>query len=77
MAEREGEIAGRRERFFVNGLWIGAAVLVVSGFILRFLASLLAVSDLRIIGVAVIAVGLAVAVLGWVGERFLAGRHAG
>lgn len=51
------------------GLWIAAAALVVAGFVLRILASLLSVPHLRFGGVAVIAVGLGVAVLGWVSER--------
>jgi undecaprenyl pyrophosphate phosphatase UppP len=74
MAQRNKGGQDRRERLLVNGLWIAAAAMVVAGFVLRILASLLARADLRITGVALIAIGLAVAVIGWLSERFVANR---
>jgi hypothetical protein len=74
MAQRDRSGQDRRERVLVNGLWIAAAAMVIAGFLLRVIASLLARADLRILGVGLIAVGLGVAVLGWLSERFVA-RH--
>ncbi|HXQ50075.1 MAG TPA: hypothetical protein VN802_03185 [Stellaceae bacterium] len=75
MAQRDRGGDSPRERRLVNGLWIAAAVIVAAGFSLRILASLLSWTDLRILGVALIAVGIGVAGLAWLGERFAA-RHA-
>ena len=74
MAQRKRGGKDRSERVLVNGLWIAAAAIVVAGFLLRVLASLLAHTHLRFIGVALIAVGLGVAVVGWISERFVARR---
>lgn len=63
-----------RKLTLATGLWITAAMMVVAGFILRLLASLLSLSPLRYGGIAVLALGLAVAVLGWVSERLSADR---
>jgi ABC-type uncharacterized transport system permease subunit len=65
---------GRRPRLVVNTLWVAAAATVVAGFVLRALSSVLGRGDLRVAGVALIAVGLGIAVLGWVGERIAARR---
>ena len=73
MAQRR-RARDRRERVLVNGLWVAAATSVVAGFVLRLLASVLRRADLRIIGVALIALGLGIAVLGWLSERFVARR---
>lgn len=74
MAQRNRGGKDRRARVLVNGLWIAAAAIVVAGFLLRVLASLLAQADLRIFGVALMALGLGVAVIGWISERFVAKR---
>jgi len=74
MAERDTGGDGPRERRLVNGLWLAAAIFVVAGFVLRLCASLLSLTDLRILGVALIAVGIGVAGLAWLGERFTARR---
>ena len=74
MAQRNRGGKDRRERVLVNGLWIAAATSVVAGFGLRVLASLLSRADLRIIGVALIALGLGIAILGWLSERLVAKR---
>jgi hypothetical protein len=74
MAQRDTGGSGARERRLVNGLWLAAAAIVVAGFALRILASLLSWTDLRILGVALIAVGIGIAGLGWLGERFAARR---
>jgi hypothetical protein len=58
----------------VNGLWIAAATCVVAGFALRLLASLLTRTDLRIVGVALLALGAVVGVISWVSERYVAKR---
>ena len=74
MAQRNRDGKDRGERVLVNGLWIAAAAIVVAGFLLRVLASLLTRTDLRILGVALIALGLGVAVVGWLSERLVAKR---
>jgi hypothetical protein len=74
MAQRDVGGSGARERRLVNGLWLAAAAIVVAGFALRIFASLLSLTDLRILGVALIAVGIGVAGLAWLGERFTTHR---
>lgn len=74
MAHRDVGGSGSRERRLVNGLWLAAAAIMVAGFVLRIVASLLSWTDLRILGVALIAVGIGIAGLGWLGERFTAHR---
>lgn len=64
----------RHERQLVNALWVAAAVIVVIGFIVRSLSTFLGRADFRMGGVVLIAVGIAVAVLGWIGERIVARR---
>jgi hypothetical protein len=61
-------------RLLVNGLWTAAAAIVIAGFVLRLLASVMSHAYLRGIGVALIAVGVVIAVLGWVSERVFARR---
>jgi hypothetical protein len=55
-----------------SGLWVGAAAIVIAGFVLRMFAGLLGLPQLRFTGIAAIAIGLALAVLGWISERFSA-----
>ncbi|HUZ75605.1 MAG TPA: hypothetical protein VMU87_21680 [Stellaceae bacterium] len=66
--------ADRRRRPLVSGLWIAAAATVVAGFVVRALSSFLGRADLRVAGIALIAIGIAAAVLGWLGERIVARR---
>jgi hypothetical protein len=74
MAQDRTNNNARKERMVVNWLWIIAAGSCVAGFMLRTLSSVLARADLRITGIALIAIGLAIAVLGWVGERIITRR---
>ena len=70
-----GTDAGIRRGFsLAHGLWIAAAAIVLAGFALRLLASLLGLPHLRFSGIAALALGLGIAGLGWVSER-LAARH--
>ncbi len=71
MAQHEPSNHGGRDRLFVNGMWLAAAVVVVAGFVVRSLSSILGRADLRFGGIALIAAGLAMAVLGWIGDRIL------
>ncbi len=72
----QSDIGGNdgKERFLVNWLWVGAAAIVVAGFVLRVLASILGRADLRFVGIVIIGIGVIVGGLGWVGERFAARR---
>jgi hypothetical protein len=74
MAHHETQREGARDRRFVNALWIAAAVTVVTGFVLRSLSTFTGNPDVRVGGIVLIAIGLAIAVLGWIGERIVAGR---
>jgi hypothetical protein len=71
MAQHETDRDGRRERLFVNGLWVTSAAVVVAGFFLRSLSSLFGRADLRFSGIVLIALGVSLAGLSWVGERFV------
>ncbi len=67
---------GGKERLLVNWLWVGAAAIVISGFALRVLASIFGRADLRFVGIVIIAIGVVVGGLGWIGERFTARRQS-
>jgi hypothetical protein len=54
---------GRKERLFTSGMWMAAGVSVVAGFIFRLLASFLHRPDVRLGGIALIALGLLIAIL--------------
>jgi hypothetical protein len=74
MAHHETRRNGTGDRRIVNLLWIAAAVTVVTGFVLRSLATFTGSADVRVGGIVLIAIGVAIAVLGWIGERVIAGR---
>jgi hypothetical protein len=71
MTHHETDRDGRRERFLVNGLWVTSAAIVVAGFILRSLSTLFERRDLRYSGVVLIGLGVVLAALSWLGERFV------
>jgi hypothetical protein len=75
MAQQQSQ-GGDRGRFFANGLWVAAALIVVAGFLLRSLSSILGHAELRLAGIIVIAIGILLAVIGWIGER-VADRRRG
>ncbi|HXM85896.1 MAG TPA: hypothetical protein VN899_08840 [Stellaceae bacterium] len=54
---------GRKERMFMSGMWMTSAASVIAGFFLRLLASFMHRSDVRLGGVALIALGLLIAML--------------
>ena len=74
MVQHDRDRDRRRDRLLVNALWVAAAVTVVSGFIVRSLSTFMGRADFRMGGIVLIAVGVAVAVLGWIGERIVARR---
>jgi len=65
---------GRKERLFTGGLWLAAAVAVVAGFALRILASFMHRLDIRFDSVALIALGLLLAMLAAAVESFVSRR---
>jgi hypothetical protein len=65
---------GRKERLFVSALWLAAAICVVAGFSLRILASFMRRPEIRFDGVALIALGLLLAVLTAAVESFISRR---
>ena len=68
--------SGRRSagRSVVTALWGLAASIFILGGVLRIAASEWNGYHLRITGVALIAVGLAIAILVWIGEWIIARR---
>jgi len=69
MADSDGEDARRRNRVLLERLWIAAGVVVLIGFVLRPIGSFLHWAEIREAGIAVIAVGVVIAVVGWLAER--------
>lgn len=61
---------GRKERLFLAGLWVVAAGAVVAGFLLRILASFTHRLEIRFGGIALIALGLLIAMLAAAAESF-------
>lgn len=64
-------------RVFVNALWAVAGLCVVLGFVLRPIGRFFDGPDLRLASAIVIAIGLLVAVLGWIGETVIERRKSG
>jgi hypothetical protein len=54
---------GRKERMFMSVMWMTSAASVIAGFFLRLLASFMHRADVRLGGVALIALGLLIAML--------------
>jgi hypothetical protein len=69
MADRHTDSTRRKLRVLPDGLWIAAGTIVLVGFILRPLGSYFG-RELRYTGIAVIALGLVLAVIAWLGERW-------
>jgi hypothetical protein len=69
MADRRVGSTGGKSRVFPGGLWIAAGAIALVGFILRPLGSYFG-RELRYTAIAVIALGLVVAVVAWLGERW-------
>jgi undecaprenyl pyrophosphate phosphatase UppP len=65
-----------RHRTIANTLWIAAGVTVAVGFLLRPAARYLIGHELRVAAMAVIAIGVIIALLAWAAER-LARTRAG
>jgi len=59
---------------FVNALWVAAAVTVVTGFVVRSFSTFIGSPEFRWGGMLLIALGIIIAVLGWIGERIVARR---
>jgi hypothetical protein len=74
MAQSRNNSRRSAERSVVAALWIVAASIFVLGSLLRIAASEWAGYHLRINGVRLIALGLAFAMLAWLGERIVARR---
>jgi hypothetical protein len=64
----------RKSRVFPGGLWIVAGAITLVGFILRPLGSYFG-RELRYTGIAMIALGLVLAVIAWLGERWSQAKH--
>lgn len=76
MVDPEGKSTKHWDRTVVSGLWIAAGTVVIIGSVLRPLARFLGGPDLRMLAVIVIAAGLGVAVLAWIGEKLINGRDS-
>ena len=69
MTDRQVGSARRKARMLPGALWIASGLIVLAGFILRPLGSYFG-RELRYTGIAVIAIGLVVAVIAWLSERW-------
>ncbi|HXP77553.1 MAG TPA: hypothetical protein VN823_25695 [Stellaceae bacterium] len=69
MTDRQVDAARRKARILPSALWIASGLIVLAGFILRPLGSYFG-RELRYTGIAVIALGLVVAVIAWLTERW-------
>ena len=75
MAEREAGRGGGRRMAIPGGVAIVAALIVVAGFAMRMAGTFLSRAELRFAGVALIAVGVGVAVLGWLADKLIHARR--
>jgi len=65
-----------KQQSFVRNLWIASGLILLTGFTVRPLGSYLHRPEIRFAGVCVIALGLAVAVIAWLGERRMHGKNS-
>jgi hypothetical protein len=56
-------------RAFLDWLWLGSGFILLTGLTLRVCAGLFASQQVRFTGIAMLALGVLLAVLAWVGER--------
>lgn len=75
MTDSGSESARRRNRILLERLWIAAGLVVLVGFVLRPLGSFFGRPEIRHLGIAVIAIGIVIAVLGWCAEKVANRRH--
>ncbi len=75
MTDSSSDSARRRNRILLERLWIAAGLVVLAGFVLRPLGSFFGLREIRHLGIAVIAVGVVIAVLGWCAEKVANRRH--
>jgi len=76
MAGQEVKSAGRGSRAWVDVLWISAGVITFAGFVLRPLGSFFG-REFRYTGIVVIAIGLVVAMVAWLGEHLHHKKNSG
>ena len=69
MTNRDAPAPRRKNSLWPSRLWIAAGVIVLVGFVLRPLGTYLG-RELRLTGIAVIAIGAVVAVIAWADERW-------
>jgi hypothetical protein len=74
MTEREVPPTRRKDSVLPGSLWIASGVIVLTGFVLRPLGTYFG-RELRYTGIAVIAIGLVVAVIAWLSERWYQAKH--
>ena len=75
MTDSDSERARRRNRILLERLWIAAGLVVLVGFVLRPIGSFFGRPDIRVLGITVIAVGVVIAVVGWLAEKHANRRH--
>lgn len=76
MADRHIDPPGRKSTTLPAALWIASGTIAFAGFIVRPLGSYFG-RELRYTGIAMIALGLVVAVIAWLTERWSQVRHRG
>jgi hypothetical protein len=69
MANRPVHSTRRKESALPSSLWLASGAIVLAGFVLRPLGTYFG-RELRYTGIAVIAIGLVVAVIAWLTERW-------
>ena len=76
MAGQEIKSAGRRDRAWVDVLWIAAGVIALTGFLLRPLGSFFG-REFRYSGILVIAIAIVIALIAWLGEHLHRKKNSG
>ena len=74
MADRHIDSTRRKPRALPGTLWIASGSTVLVGFILRPLGSYFG-REIRYTGIAVVALGLVIAIVAWLTERWIQARH--
>ena len=64
-------------RVFLDWLWLGSGFILLAGLSLRVCAGFLSSPQLRLFGIALLALGVLLAVLAWIGEKLSSDAGSG
>jgi hypothetical protein len=62
-------LSGEGGRSLLDWVWLAAGFTLLAGLVMRLSSGFVGTHEFRFAGMAVLAVGIVLAVLGWIGEK--------